>query len=104
MYKIAAVGDKDSVLGFSSIGVEVFCETDQRALLKLIHDLAEEEYGVIFITEQAAELASLEIERLSESVLPAIIPIPGVRGNNGTGMKNLKEFVEKAVGSDIIGV
>ena len=35
-------------------------------------------------------------------MLPAVIPIPGVRGNTGIGTKRLSSFVEKAVGSDII--
>ena len=32
----------------------------------------------------------------------SIVPIPGVSGNTGIGMENLKKCVEKAVGSDII--
>lgn len=32
----------------------------------------------------------------------AIIPIPGVSGNTGLGMRMVKKSVEQAVGSDII--
>ena len=35
-------------------------------------------------------------------MLPAIIPIPGVTGNTGMGIKMVKKSVEQAVGSDII--
>ena len=103
MYKIAAVGDKDSVAGFAAIGIEIFVETEQKSAARLIRRLAEEDYGVIFITEQLASLVQNETDKLAECVTPAVIPIPGCRGNSGMGMNNLKRFVEKAVGSDILG-
>ncbi len=34
--------------------------------------------------------------------LPAIIPIPGSRGNTGLGMQKLRANVEKAIGADIL--
>ena len=34
--------------------------------------------------------------------LPAIIPIPGVSGNTGIGIREIHSAVEKAVGSDIL--
>ena len=102
MYKIAAIGDSDSVSAFASIGVEVFTESRQKEATKLLKTLADDDYGVIFVTEEVAELIGAEIAKLSERVVPAIIPIPGVRGNTGLGMKNLSAFVEQAVGSDIL--
>lgn len=33
---------------------------------------------------------------------PAIIPIPGVDGNFGIGIANVKKSVERAVGADIL--
>ena len=102
MYKIAALGDSDSVSAFASIGVEVFCENDQREASRLLRRLAEEDYGVIFVTEKLASLISPEIEKLSGLTIPAVIPIPGVSGNTGLGMRNLSEYVEKAVGSDVL--
>ena len=43
-----------------------------------------------------------EIERYASRPLPAIVPVPGVRGNTGLGLDSVSEFVEKAVGSDIL--
>jgi V/A-type H+-transporting ATPase subunit F len=34
--------------------------------------------------------------------MPAIIQIPGVRGNTGNGISGVKKSVEQAVGSDIL--
>lgn len=102
MYKIAVMGDKDSISAFASIGVEVFPETEQRSAVKLIRQLAEQEYGVIFITEQLASLIQNEIDKLAERPVPAVILIPGVSGNTGDGLANLSKYVEKAVGSDVL--
>lgn len=102
MYKIAVMGDKDSISAFASIGVDVFAETEQKSATRCIRKLAEEQYGVIFITEQLASLIQNEIDKLSELPVPAVILIPGCSGNTGAGMRNLSTFVEKAVGSDIL--
>lgn len=102
MYKAAVVGSKESVIGFSALGLSVFPETDPEKLAKLIHNLAQNEFAVIYITEAAASGVKDVIEKYRNSELPAIIMIPGITGNTGDGMKNLHESVEKAVGSDIL--
>ena len=43
-----------------------------------------------------------ELDHFRLQPLPAIIPIPGVTGNTGMGIKMVKKSVEQAVGSDII--
>ena len=34
--------------------------------------------------------------------LPAVVPIPGISGNTGLGLRQVKRSVEQAVGSDIL--
>ena len=60
------------------------------------------EYAVIYITEQLAAQLSAEISKYSEALMPAIIQIPGIAGNTGAGIENVKKSVETAVGSDIL--
>ncbi len=67
-----------------------------------LNRLAAGEYAVIYITEQLAEQLSAEISRYSETLIPAIIQIPGISGNTGAGIENVKKSVETAVGSDIL--
>ena len=98
MYKIAAMGDKDSIYGFASLGISIFPVTDPAEGAHTLRKLADNGYGVIYITEQLAE----EIERYASRPLPAIVPVPGVRGNTGLGLDSVSKFVEKAVGSDIL--
>lgn len=102
MYKICAMGDKDSIYGFSSIGLDIFPETDQLEAVKTLRRIIDAGYAVIYITESLAVQIEGEIEKYKSEAVPAIIPIPGVSGNNGIGMKNVSRFVEKAVGSDIL--
>lgn len=102
MYKIAAMGDKDSVFGYASIGVEAVAVTDTKSAVAKLRFLCENDYAVIFITEALASEIQKEIDKYKESVTPAIIPIPGVSGNTGDGMRNVKKLVEQAVGSDIL--
>lgn len=102
MYKIGVIGDKDSIYGFASLGLGIFpCDTQEEAA-KTLRDLAKSGYGVIYITEALFELLLDEVDKYRDLPLPAIIPIPGVKGNTGIGMKNVSLSVEKAVGSDII--
>ena len=102
MYKIAAMGDKDSIYAFASIGLDIFPVYDSQDSAKTLRNLAENGYAVIYITEYAASLIEAEIEKYRELPLPAIIPIPGLKGNTGLGMKQVSKSVEQAVGSDII--
>lgn len=102
MVKIAFLGDLESIKGFACVGVSIFpCETPERAE-KTLKEISGGEYGIIYITEEYALALSEIIEKFDERPLPAIIPLPGVKNNNGIGIDRLKASVEKAVGSDII--
>lgn len=102
MYKIAVLGDRDSIYGFASLGLEIHAVQDLTEAAAELRRLAEDECAVIYVTEAVFEGLSSEIERYESRQLPAIIPIPGVSGNTGVGMSNVKKTVEQAVGSDII--
>ncbi len=102
MYKIAVLGDRDSIYGFAALGLDTFPVTDREEAAKVFKTLAEGQYGVIYITERLQAELEEEIDRYINDYLPAIIPIPGISGNTGAGMRNVKKSVERAVGSDII--
>ena len=95
MLKVAVMGDYDSIYGFQALGLDIY----PVAILK---KLANGNYPIIYITESLAEEIKSEIEKFSELVTPAIILIPGVKGNTGAGVKGVKDSVEKAIGSDIV--
>lgn len=102
MYKIAVLGDKDSIYGFAALGLKIFpCEESKEAFHKL-KQLVKENYGIIYMTEAFYSELGEELEEYRSMMTPAVIPIPGVSGNTGIGMRDVSRSVEKAVGSDII--
>lgn len=102
MYKVAVLGDRDSIYGFAALGLDTYPVTEHEEAAKTLKTLAEGGYAVIYITESLQAELEIEIDRYLADYLPAIIPIPGVSGNTGKGMRNVKKSVERAVGSDII--
>lgn len=102
MYKVAVLGDRDSIYGFAALGLDTYPVTDEAEAAKKLKSLAESDYAVIYITEALQAKLEMEIDRYRSERLPAIIPIPGVSGNTGMGMLSVKKSVEQAVGSDII--
>lgn len=100
MYKIAVIGDRDSIYGFGAIGMDIFPMADAAALARKIKTLAESGYAVIYVTE--ALYMKLSAEEQGAGMLPAVLPIPGISGNAGFGIARVKKFVEQAVGSDIL--
>ena len=101
MYKIAVMGDYDSIYGFAALGLDTFPVTSQEAGERL-HQLAAEGYGIIYITEVLAAQLKHEITRYEGQIIPTVIEIPGVSGNTGSGVRGVKKSVEQAVGSDIL--
>lgn len=102
MYKTAVVGSRASVYGFAALGLDTFFAEDAAEMAKLIRKLERGDYAVIYITEEAAERIPEELERIAQEPLPAVIPIPGVSGGTGMGMRAVRDNVIKAVGSDIV--
>ena len=83
MYKIAVMGDYDSIYGFATLGLDTFPVDNLDYGVTLLKRLAEDNYAVIYMK-------------------PAIILIPGISGNTGAGIAGVKKSVEQAVGSDIL--
>ena len=102
MYKIAVIGEYDSIYGLAALGLDTFPVSDPDEAKQKLHKLAEGAYAVIYITEALAAVLEHEVEKYREEILPAIIQIPGVSGNTGAGVAGVKKSVEQAVGSDIL--
>ena len=61
MYKIAVIGDRESVYGFSSLGIDIYPAYSGDEAKDLITKLAEENYAVIYITEALAKNCNMPI-------------------------------------------
>lgn len=101
-HKIAVVGDKDSVLPFKILGFDVFPSSTPEKARQTIDSLAENRYGVIYLTEAMAKEIPDTIKRYDAEVQPAIILIPNHKGSLNIGMNRVQDNVEKAVGQNIL--
>lgn len=100
--KIGVIGDKDSILGFRALGLNVFTPVDDLEIRQTINRLAKEDYGIVFITEQMANRAMTTINRYNDNPEFAIIMIPSNQGTLNIGMNRIDKNVEKALGSNIL--
>lgn len=99
--KIAVIGDKDSVLAFKAVGVEVYDATTAEEAQALIKRLSNG-YAVLFIAEDLAEQIPETLAKAKEQTYPVVVPIPTSDVSSGFGMKGVKADVEKAIGVDIL--
>ena len=103
MYKIAIIGDRDSVLGFMALGFSVHEADSAEAASKTLQKLVKSgEYAVIYLTEKLAMQMEADLDQYKDLPLPAVISIPGQGGSLGYGMNNIRSAVERAVGADIL--
>lgn len=112
-YRIAIVGTREAVAGFSLLGADVVPVTTPaeavQELFRLKRETREERgtsrnvYGIVFVIEDLLVGISPEDERkLSRGALPAIIPLPSHKGSTGYGLERLTRIVERAIGSNIL--
>ena len=102
MYKIAVLGDADSVLGFKALGLDVFPVDSVADAKATLHRLAKDGFAIVYLTEQMAVHMEDDLVRYKDELTPAVILIPGKEGSLGIGMANVKKSVERAVGADIL--
>ena len=102
MAKLGVIGDKDSVMLFQAVGLDVYYDTEHDAANRRVLRMAKDGYAVIYVTEKVYALLDEALEAFAQEAYPAIIPIPDSQENRGIGMAALKQNVEKAVGVDIL--
>lgn len=102
MHRVAVVGDRESVLGFRALGLEVFTPASAEEARNVVDRLGREDCAVIFLTERLAAQIEETVERYSASITPAVILIPDRGGSLGIGMEAISKRVEKAVGRNIL--
>ena len=97
MSKVGIIGDKDTVMGFLALGIDIFPAYSAEEIKKTIHKLAEKEYA-----EEASLKAKESLAKYKDMELPAIIVIPGIGGSMGLGMNEVRESAKRAIGADIL--
>ena len=102
MYKIAVIGDRDSIYGYAALGLETFPVSNAQEASQRLKKLADGQYAIIYITEKLLYGIDEHMNKYKDLTLPAIIGIPDKSGNSGYGVEKIKKSVEKAIGADIL--
>ncbi len=98
---VAVLGDRDSILCFKAVGVDVFPAAGPEEAAKIFGELVRGEYAVIFVTEQLAVGLDEQIREVAYRPLPSVVLIPNSKGSLGHGSRHIRDVVKKAVGADI---
>ncbi|OYW71269.1 MAG: V-type ATP synthase subunit F [Aerococcus viridans] len=101
-YKIGVVGEKDVVVPFQLIGFDAYPVISGQEARETIRTMADEGYGVIYLTETIATQIPDTVKFYDTQVTPAIILIPSHKGSLGIGKERVNANVEKAVGQNIL--
>ncbi|RJP74462.1 MAG: hypothetical protein C4532_02655 [Candidatus Abyssobacteria bacterium SURF_17] len=102
MSEIACVGDRDTVWPFKALGVEVFFSDEHAAPSRLVSEVIQKQFKIIFVTEDVYESARERISALAEQAMPTIALIPSVKGNRGTAAQMVRDSVRRAMGAEFI--
>ena len=122
-YKIAIVGAREAIQGFSLLGVETVPASSSTEAVEKIKEMkkgsvtlsgaqasdkdakrgVEGQYAIVFVTEDLAQGFTPDDEKyFAKDPLPAIIPLPSHLGPTDYSLQRLSRIVERAVGSDIL--
>lgn len=99
--KIAAFGEKDIMLIFKAIGIEVFPTNKNLKLEEQLEKLVKEGYAIIFITENVALEINAVIKKYMNKTLPSIVVIPGLGKKENFAVELLRQAVVRAMGVDL---
>lgn len=99
--EIAAIGKSDVIILFNAVGIQTFQTDDPILVDKIIFQLVNDNFKIIYVAEDIYDLIPETIEKYKSSPFPLIIPIPVTEDSKGIGLKKIKSNVEKAIGFDI---
>ena len=102
MLKIVIIGEKEDILPYQSIGVEIEpVKTIADTVSALRKTVQNSQVAIILITENMAEQCLDTITLLRNKTDKAITIIPTEQGNRRTSMIELNKEISRAVGMDI---
>lgn len=99
--EVAAIGTNDAIILFNAVGIKTYLADEPVVVDRIIFDLANDNYKIIYVSEEIYEMIPETLEKYKNITFPIIIPIPTSTDQKGIGLKKIKENVEKAIGFDI---
>lgn len=103
MSKIVIIGEKNDILPYQSIGVEIEpVKTTADTVSALRKTAQNAQVAIVLITENMAEQCLDAITELRNKTDKAITIIPTQQGSRQTSMIELSKEISRAVGMDIL--
>jgi V/A-type H+/Na+-transporting ATPase subunit F len=99
---LAYIAPPGSGLGFAMAGVHIEPCQDGDSLLKILRRFKEEgRFRIIFVDEGLAQNVLLEVEKINEDTLPAVVLLPNATKPLNVAKEKMNNLMIKAIGSDI---
>ena len=103
MFKIVIIGEKEDILPYQSIGVEIEpVKTTADTISAIRKTTQNHQVAIILITENMAEQCLDTIVELRNKTAKAITIIPTQQGSRQISMLELNKEIGRAVGLDIL--
>lgn len=99
--EIAVVGDKDSIMGFKSIGFDTYevVKKEEQDIKQFVIAILRKNYKIIYITENYYQICTKDIEEfLKNRAYPIVTVVPTTADNKNIAYDSMKKLVEKALG------
>lgn len=100
--KIAAVGNKEALVLFESLGMDCFYLEEPDELRKSLMILANKGYAIIFLAENLVQHVESELKELAKRPLPAVTIIPMQPRSENTGLDRIRHMAIRATGANIV--
>ena len=103
MSKIVIIGEKNDILPYQSIGVEIEPVKTIADTVAILREIVQNpSVIIILITENMAEQCLDTITELRSKTAKAITIVPTEQGSKHTSMIELNKEISRAVGMDIL--
>ncbi len=103
MFKIAAVGEEELILGFRGIGAELINVDSSKELDGVLEKLAcDTTISLIMITETVVEDCMEKITNFRDRSSAIVLLIPAHTGSLNLSLEEMRLDVERAAGIDLL--
>lgn len=99
--QIAVVGTRDSVLPFRTLGMQTEIVESADTANSVIHKLVSQGFKLFFISEDIISLIGETVDKYKNDPVISLISIPCSGKKINYGLNQIKNNIERAVGSDL---
>ena len=104
MAKIVALGPAEEMVPYLAMGAEVLEARAPAGVAKALAELARDKsVAVVLLPESQAEGTGEAVTDFRSRSTAALLVLPGSTGSKGLALAEMKSFLERAIGVDLIG-